>query len=69
MTTRKNEAIEYVRQTYSVPAKIGGRVIYSHATPARHGTITGARNGRLLIRMDGDKNPRPYHPTWMLDYE
>jgi len=32
------------------------------------GTIIGSRGGDLRIRLDGDKHPGNYHPTWELDY-
>lgn len=55
--------MDYVRRTYGVPAKRGGRVIIDDGSiTARHGTITSARQGRLRVRVDGDKHPRIYHP-------
>ncbi len=56
---------EYIRKTYSVPAKKGGRVLYLGRW---EGTITGARDGRVLIRLDDSTPSCPYHPTWELEY-
>lgn len=61
-------SMDYIRDTYGVPAKLGGRVRYTGAAPHREGAITGTRNAHLLIRLDGDKQARPYHPTWELTY-
>ncbi|GGC90804.1 hypothetical protein [Chelatococcus reniformis] len=60
-------SMDYVRKTYSVPAKRGGRVEYTGGPP-RLGTITGTRSGRLLIRLDGERHSSPFHPTWELRY-
>jgi len=64
--------LEWIRRMYGVPAKIGMRIRYG-STPddAQNGTITGARDGRLLIRLDGKpKRRRPlcFHPTWNIYY-
>ncbi|MGN6539097.1 MAG: hypothetical protein ACTHKQ_25650 [Mesorhizobium sp.] len=62
--------MEYIRKTYNVPAKRGGRVIYTGGKTPEYGTITSARNGRLYIRLDGMKytHPLPFHPTYELRY-
>lgn len=61
-------SIDYIRRTYGVPAKRGGRVEYTHPEPTRMGTITGTRGARLRIRLDGDNHSGNYHPTWKLSY-
>lgn len=61
-------SMEYIRTTYGVPAKLGGRVEYTHPSPAKMGTITGTRGARLRIRLDGDDHSGNYHPTWELNY-
>ena len=61
-------SMDYIRDAYGVPAKLGGRVIYEGAGPHQCGTITGTRNAHLLIRLDGESQARPYHPTWKLQY-
>ena len=60
--------MNWIRKTYNVPAKRGGRVVYSGGSDDRYGTITGSRGQYLLIRLDGDKASLPYHPTWELRY-
>lgn len=60
--------MDYIRTTYRVPAKRGGRVEYTHPVPPRTGTIVGSRGARLRIRLDGDTNAGNYHPTWQLCY-
>lgn len=60
--------MEYVRKTYGVPAKRGGRVRYHGNGSAVTGTIRSAKNGRLNIQLDGDNHATPFHPTWKLEY-
>ena len=61
-------SMEYVRKTYGVPAKRGGRVLYTgDHSGARYGTITGASH-RIRVRFDGFKFSLPLHPTWMVEY-
>ncbi len=62
-------SMEYIRDTYRVPAKRGGRVEYSGDRGGpRLGTITGTQSAHLLIKLDGEPEPSPYHPTWELRY-
>jgi hypothetical protein len=63
-------AFDWIRKTYGVPAKRGGRVEYKgdKGGDGIFGTITGASDGYLLIRLDGWKHPLRYHPTWQLRY-
>lgn len=61
-------SLDYIRKRYGVPAKRFGRVEYTGQGKPALGTITGARGARLLIRLDGQKNSFPYHPTWELSY-
>ena len=60
--------IEYIRNTYRVPAQAGQRVSYTGGAWPKTGTITGAQGSNLLIRLDGDTTAMPYHPTWELTY-
>lgn len=61
-------SMDYVRTYYRVPAKRGGRVEYTGEKSARFGTIVSANNGRINIRLDGEKHPSPFHPLWELRY-
>lgn len=66
-------SMKWIRSQYGVPAKRGGRVEYtpcegSTDKTGRFGTITGTSGPHLLIRLDGEKHARPYHPTWQLRY-
>lgn len=61
-------SLDWIRSTYGVPAKHGGRVEYTGGPEPRRGTITGAGGSHLNIRLDGDATARPYHPTWELRY-
>ena len=60
--------MQYVRDTYGVPAKRGARVEYTGGSTPRQGTITGTGGCGISIRLDGDKISLPYHPTWKLRY-
>lgn len=55
---------EYVRTTYGVPAKRGGRV----TVDGRPGVITGFRHGKLRVRFVGLRYAIPAHPTWRVEY-
>lgn len=59
-----------IRERYGVPAKRGGRVIYSGEGLPRTGTIVGSTRGNdhLRIRLDGDNLVHSFHPTWELKY-
>jgi hypothetical protein len=59
--------LEYIRNTYDVPAKISQRVKYE----GRGGVICGTKNGRLKIHFDDSPKPDKgvYHPTWEMVYE
>lgn len=59
-------AIEWIRRTYDVPAKIGGRVIFD----GQPGRICSTNAGHLAIHLDGTPvRRRVYtHPTWRMEY-
>lgn len=60
--------IAWVRKTYRVPAKRGGRVEYTGGNVPQFGTICGSRGSHLNIRIDGIKHTLLFHPTWKLRY-
>lgn len=60
--------MQYIRDTYKVPAKRGGRVIYQGNGKDAKGVITGSDGARLRIRLDGDKHSCIFHPTWKIQY-
>ena len=62
--------MDYVRKTYGVPAKRGGRVEYTDIRGQKFkGTIHSAEScGRLRILLDGHRWADSYHPTWNLVY-
>lgn len=61
-------SMDYIRNYYDVPAKSGGRVRYSGGRQPADGTIVAAQGAHLLIRLDGDDQEMPYHPTWKIEY-
>ena len=55
-------SIGYIRQHYSVPAKVGGKVRFM----GKDGVIVGAWGAYLRVRLrDGIAN---LHPTWGVEY-
>ena len=59
--------MEYIRNHYGVPAKRGGRVVYTGGRDPIHGTIVGTSGPHLKIRTDDGKTGC-YHPTWEIEY-
>lgn len=55
---------EYVRRYYDVPARRGGRIVFD-GKPA---TVVGFADARLLVRLDGEEETVPIHPTWEVEY-
>jgi hypothetical protein len=60
--------MKFIRDSYGVPARRGGRVVYTGKAMATTGTITSAKGARLRVRMDGEKHTGIYHPTWAMRY-
>jgi len=58
--------MKHIRECYGVPAKRGMRIFFRFSQ--QHGTITGARYGRLLVRFDSNGRSQQLHPTWEVDY-
>lgn len=58
--------IDYIRRSYNVPAKIGGRV----KLDGQPGRICSTEAARLAIHLDGmPARHRVYaHPTWRMEY-
>lgn len=56
--------MEWIRKTYNVPAKLGGRVKFK----GKPGTILGTQGQYLLIQLDREKFKGPYHPVWEMEY-
>lgn len=65
-------SMDYIRRTYSVPAKRGGRIQYDGGDPhdgPQLGTITSATtSGHLRVRFDGQRSTHKLHPTWAVQY-
>jgi len=56
--------LEYIRNAYGVPAVAGRRVEFD----GRRGVVKGARDGRLVVLLDGDETAGTYHPIWHMIY-
>lgn len=70
----KKMSMEYIRKTYGVPAKRGGRLIYTDCNGVKfHCTITSATNSghiKVLVddRVPGYRGRMKLHPTWNVEY-
>ncbi|UYT54105.1 hypothetical protein OHI65_06920 [Brucella sp. MAB-22] len=60
--------MSWIRKTYRVPAKRGGRVKYTGGKQPQYGTIVDANGQYLVIRLDGEAHELSYHPTWEITY-
>jgi hypothetical protein len=60
--------LDYIRRTYDVEAHLGARVRYTGEKQPQLGTIQGAQGAHVLIKLDGQREAMPYHPTWELEY-
>lgn len=58
-------SMEYIRNTYGVPAKRGMRVT-AYGKP---GVITGAEGAYIMVRLDGKTFSLPHHPTDEIVYD
>lgn len=61
-------SMDSIRRFYGVPAKRGGRVVYTGGTVPAHGTIVGSRGDLLRVRLDGTGRTLLFHPAWALEY-
>jgi hypothetical protein len=60
--------LEYVRDTYQVPAYVGRRVRFTGYKEPIEGTIVGERAGMIRVRPDGLTRSFNFHPTWKIEY-
>ena len=61
-------SLDYVRRTYGVPARRGGRVRYEYLSGVyRYGRIASATN-LLRVRWEDDGTRANLHPTWRVTY-
>lgn len=62
-------SMSYIRESYGVPARKGGRVTWSPSVGVQMtGIIVGTRAQYLRVRFDGEKVARTLHPTWSIEY-
>ena len=62
--SHSERSLEYIRNTYAVPAYIGAKVKYTGGKEPEILEIRGGEDGRLLFK----GKPSPYHPTWEIKY-
>ena len=61
--------MEYIRSTYGVPAKRGGKIEFTDSNGAKwRGTIRSARDSWLRVSLDGLRTISSLHPTWNIKY-
>lgn len=53
------DPLEYIRNTYGVPATKGKVVSYK----GQLGVITGASGPHVKVKLEGEKHADVYHPT------
>lgn len=61
-------SLEYIRETYGVPAHRGGRVRYTGESASLEGTITSGDGPYIRVRFDDRKMTVRLHPTWNVEY-
>lgn len=62
-------SLDYIRRTYNVPAKRGGKVEYLSRDGERTvAVIVGSSGYRLRVRFGDNKHTSTMHPTWRLKY-
>lgn len=66
-------SMAYIRKAYGVPAKRGGRLIYTDHNGVKFNcTIKSASGGRLRVlvddRVEGYRGRMKLHPTWSIEY-
>ncbi|MEN6534115.1 MAG: hypothetical protein ABFD89_10665 [Bryobacteraceae bacterium] len=61
-------SMDYIRDTYGVPAKRGARIEYTGGEVPRLGTIIGTRNAHIKVRFDDSPIHGNLHPTWKVRY-
>lgn len=59
-----DDALEYIRRYYRVPAFKGAKIKYQ----GNDGVIRGGTSSYLLVRLDGEKTNITCHPTWQIEY-
>lgn len=65
-------SLAWIRKTYGVPAKRGGRIRFTLGRKVWGGTIKSAKNGRLSVQLDESRKSchgrMILHPTWNVEY-
>jgi hypothetical protein len=59
--------LNYIRETYGVPAYRGRRIRFTHGEP-REGVILSGSGPYIRVRFDGEKISKRLHPTWEVEY-
>jgi hypothetical protein len=59
-----------IENQYGVKVRPGQRVKYTgdRIAGVQLGTVVSIKGAYVHIRLDGQKNAMPFHPTWELEY-
>ena len=60
--------MEYIRNTYNVPAKRGVKVKYTGGVKPIFGKIVGTRNAHIRVKLEETQKTVSFHPTWKIEY-
>jgi hypothetical protein len=61
--------MKYIRDTYGVPAKRGGKIIFTNTIGQKlNGTIKSASNFHIKASIEGYKYDILLHPTCRIEY-
>lgn len=58
------DGLEWVREQYGVPARLGGKVVCD----GKPGEIRGTSGPHILVLFEGSNIAMPAHPTWHMTY-
>lgn len=66
----KPDPLEYIRDTYQVPAYLGVRIRFCprEGGAVDEGVICGSHNAHLKVKMDVGGGVCFFHPTWNITY-
>jgi hypothetical protein len=65
-----DRGLEVVRSKHNVPAFYGGRMVYFGRADGKplQGTIKGAKQGYLVVQLDGETKITCFYPTSHIQY-
>lgn len=64
-------SIKYIRENYTVPAKLGAKIRFTphgDKSKMREGIIVGSKDSYLKVKFGEEKQIAILHPTWSIEY-